>query len=118
MALWSDVPINSFTVTDGEITSASFLADEFVHNSSYVFQIGTTINSFITLSALEDDQFTPPNGSQLFQVSINTIPTSLSFTASVPEPSTLLIGGLAGVCGIAYGVASKCRAKRFNMSGP
>jgi hypothetical protein len=37
--------------------------------------------------------------------------------SAVPEPSSLIMIGLAVVCGIAYGVASKHRTKRINTSG-
>ncbi len=37
-----------------------------------------------------------------------------SLTVAVPEPSTLMLAGVGGVCAIVYGVAKQRRAARTN----
>ncbi len=37
-----------------------------------------------------------------------------SLSVAVPEPSTLLVACVGGVCAIAYGVEKHCRAARTN----
>ncbi len=54
-----------------------------------------------------DNLLPPPNGPNDTYV--------IATTASVPEPSTIVIAGLAGVCGIAYCLARKLRAQRKPM---
>jgi PEP-CTERM motif len=46
-----------------------------------------------------------------FTFPIDTAPVFQS-PAAVPEPSSLALAGLGAVCGIAYGLARKCRAQR------
>jgi len=63
------------------------------------------------------DNYDRGNISILFtqQASDQLITGSLS--VAVPEPNTLLVACVGGICAIAYGVANKRRAKRINTNG-
>jgi hypothetical protein len=92
-----DVLYNSFTVSDGIISYAQY------------YSIDNSIRAQFTLNVASENRLLV-NG---FEVADSQGLQGIVFTSvPVPEPSTLIIAGMAGACGLTYVVANKRRAAR------
>ena len=100
--------INSFTLTNGEITNSEFASTDVVGSNS--------LNLFINYGGTNWFQaYTPGTGDNI--VGNYDGESGLNYTSlSVPEPSSFCLAALAVVCGIAYRVTNKRRAIRTNAA--
>lgn|SRR5208337_1731745 len=108
---WSSIGDNTFTVSSGQITSANFVATDSSLPTGAQAQLILRPGSFASLYF----DFTDGSVQDVKDLSGQILITPA--TINTPEPSTLIIAGMAGVCGIAYGVTNKRRAKRINTTG-
>jgi len=128
--------ILSWSVTfDGTFTFSSSVI--FPDLMTSVFATATQITTtgyFVLLNPIIQDEqlsynYSPHTGEYLGENNVvgylwDTDTTTLGGNTNwivaevVPEPSTLVIAGLASVCGIAYGLARKRRAQRKPRNEP
>ncbi len=102
-----DIQMNKFTVSGGMITLAEYLAIDMTLPSPEV--------SFITFSSgsnelqLTNQNNVTGNENGFFGVTFVSVP--------IPEPSSLILAGMAGICGFAWRVAAKRRKARNHQNG-
>ena len=88
---------NSFTVTDGQLTTAIFYAGNTETNSGLAILSGFA--DFLEL----DDQDTPENGPGTYYTEISGPESASVFTSTAtPEPSTMALVGLGAVVGLVW----------------
>jgi len=109
---WDMQGLNTFTVSGGMITSADYSA------------IATTLpppeGSLISFGSGSNElQFTNQNNVVQSTGNESGFPgvTFTPVSVTIPEPSSLILAGMAGICGFAWRVAAKRRKARNHQNG-
>jgi PEP-CTERM motif len=109
---WDMQGANTFTVFGGLITSADYSANAFTlpkpEASSISFGAGTNFLQFTSPSTTVQE-----TGNQSGFPGVTFTPVSVP----IPEPSSLILAGMAGICGFAWRVAAKRRKARNHQNG-
>ncbi len=115
---WDTPGVNNFTVSGGMITSADYVANALTlpqpEVGSSSFSIGAGSNTLIFTSP----NITAPNNTETTG-NQNEFPgvTFTPVSVTIPEPSSLILAGMAGICGFAWRVAAKRKKARNHQNG-
>ncbi len=107
---WDRQMRNSFTVSGGMITSADYSANDVLSTSEgslIVFGSGSNQLQFTNQNVVQN------TGNESGPLGVTFTPVSVP----IPEPSSLILAGMAGICGFAWRVAAKHRKARNHQNG-
>jgi len=112
---WDTQVKNTFTVSGGMITLADYSATN-------ALTLPPPEGSLISFGSGSNElQFTNQNnvvqstGNESGITGVTFTPVSVS--VPIPEPSSLILAGMAGICGVAWRVAAKRRKARNHQNG-
>src|SRR5208337_3036952 len=105
---WDSQVVNTFTVSGGMITLADYSAKSTSEGSLIVF--GSLSNE---LQLTNQNNVVQQTGNDSGFPGVTFTPVSVP----IPEPSSLILAGMAGICGFAWRVAAKRRKARNHQNG-
>jgi len=109
---WDTQVVNTFTVSGGMITSANYSATNALtpppEGSLISFGSGTNELQFTNQIGVAQE-----TGNESGFPGVTFTPVSVT----IPEPSSLILAGMAGICGFAWRVAAKRRKARNHQNG-
>src|SRR5208337_224743 len=109
---WDTQVVNTFTVSGGMITSANYSATNALtpppEGSLISFGSGTNELQFTNQIGVAQE-----TGNESGFPGVTFTPVSVT----IPEPSSLTLAGMAGICGFAWRVAAKRRKARNHQNG-
>ena len=109
---WDTQVVNTFTVSGGMITSADYSANATTlptpEESLFTFGSGSNELKFTNQSGIAQE-----TGNESGFLGVTFTPVSVP----IPEPSSLILAGMAGICGFAWRVAAKRRKARNHQNG-
>ncbi len=110
--IWDTQVVNTFTVSGGMITSADYSATATTlpppEESLFSFGSGTNELKFTNQNGVAQE-----TGNLFGILGVTFTPVSVP----IPEPSSLILAGMAGICGFAWRVAAKRRKARNHQNG-
>ncbi len=111
---WDTQVVNTFTVSGGMITSADYsaTATTLPPPEGSLISFGSGSNE---LQFTNQNNVVQPTGNESGFPGVTFTPVSVS--VPIPEPSSLILAGMAGICGFAWRVAAKRRKARNHQNG-
>jgi len=110
---WDTQVKNTFTVSGGMITLADYSATNALTlppPEGSLISFGSGSNE---LQFTNQNNVVQPTGNESGILGITFTPVSVP----IPEPSSLILAGMAGICGFAWRVAAKRRKARNHQNG-
>jgi len=111
---WDTQVVNTFTVSGGMITSANYSATNALTPppEGSLISFGSGSNE---LQFTNQNNVVQSTGNESGITGVTFTPVSVS--VPIPEPSSLILAGMAGICGFAWRVAAKRRKARNHQNG-